>query len=842
MKKINILTLLLIALLGFLPLNGQNIFLVSSAQQGASYLTVAENDQIQNFTSEQSSKTITVETNLIIGAKSSENWCTPEVITTGNTKLLKISVSEYTGSANRSAEITLRGKDNKSAVIAVNQIGITPSIIVKQESIEVVDNNLSFEIEITSNIAFTFSQSSWIQGPNPQPGIGNYVYTFTADKYEVERSSREGFVKINSSDPAVEDINIPITQTFNGYPRFAVISDIHFGNSQGEGPMVKVPKALKNIFAQTPMVDALFVVGDLTDWGRSAQYDQLLTVFNDKTIVPEGVAVYFMMGNHDNYDENAVANYNKLGQPLHQYVEIKNYPFITTSMNGGSTNSYGQDAVDFLRNSLEDAAQKYPGKPIFVFTHVPPKGTVYGSNASEGGWGTDKFNALYEQYPQVIVFSGHSHFPLGDPRSIHQDKFTSVNDGSTTYSEVEPNIVNAGIHPEKYAYVTEGVIVNVDENMNVEMERWDTYRNEEILPRWNINAPHNGTNFAYKGRTGGTAPVFNASAGVTVSDITTQSCKVTFPQATDDEVVHRYKIEIVQENTVIATFSKFSEYYLNSQMPESFTITFNGIPSGTTLKARVKAIDSYNNESAAIESVKFTTGGSALGYNLPTTFPQEKLVGHWVFNSSGISEVKANSGITLTATSGSTNGVTYVTVDGIDAALVANSTVGGPTPNYLTLTHNLPATSDTQVKDYCIVMDIKATLSTSYLPLLWSHSYSGDADIFVKQAGSMGLSGGGLNYTDDGFVQIGWNRIVINANLSNMQLDFYCMYPDGTKKTFKKTVTSTERFSLRTNSPSDTFRDDGNEDGDAHIGQYVLFNAPLSDAEITGILTAWPTK
>lgn len=34
------------------------------------------------------------------------------------------------------------------------------------------------------------------------------------------------------------------------------------------------------------------------------------------------------------------------------------------------------------------------------------------------------------QYPQVIDFSGHSHYPINAPTSIHQNYFTSLNTGS----------------------------------------------------------------------------------------------------------------------------------------------------------------------------------------------------------------------------------------------------------------------------------------------------------------------------------------------------------------------------------------------------------------------------
>jgi predicted phosphodiesterase len=384
-------------------------------------------------------------------------------------------------------------------------------------------------------------------------------------------------------------------------PRFAVISDTHFENNRGEGAKVKVPQALKNLLSKKPLVDAIFVVGDLTDHGRPEEYDQLLSVFGDKTNVPESIEVYYTLGfNHDKSSSNGVEVYvEKIQQPLHQYIEIKGYPFITISERGAKPNVHNDEARQFLSEKLAEASRNYSGKPIFVFMHIPPLNTCYGSLSHEG-WGTDVFLSVLNQYPQAIVFSGHSHFPLGDPRSIHQDRFTTINDGGTTYGEVEPNIVDIGIHPENYEYVTEGIIANVLKNGNVEIERWDTYRNEEILPKWIIDAPHDGSNFTYKNRNGLPAPKFPRRVQPTVKHIANDSITVTFKQAKDNDLVHHYIIEITDGKQIIASYRKFSQFYLNSQAPKDLTVGFSGIPAGKKLEVQVKAVDSYGNQSAPI--------------------------------------------------------------------------------------------------------------------------------------------------------------------------------------------------------------------------------------------------
>ncbi|MDR1525792.1 MAG: metallophosphoesterase [Tannerella sp.] len=392
--------------------------------------------------------------------------------------------------------------------------------------------------------------------------------------------------------------------------RFVVISDTHFGSDRGDGATVKVPRALKNLLGKASQADAVFVVGDLTNRGTPEEYDLLISVFSDRTNIPEGVPVYFMGGfNHDKSAANDYEIYrDKVKQPLNQYIEIKGYPFITLTEGGSSHTAQDQiapavnaEAQRFLSEKLAEASRKYPGKPVFVFVHVPPLNTCYGSREVDG-WGTDLLLPVLNRYPQAVVFSGHSHFPLGDPRSIHQGKFTSVNDGSLNYSEVEPGVVSEGIHPERFENINEGLIVNVDRNGTIEMERWDTYRNEEILPRWHVEAPHDGTRFVYANRNGLPAPVFAEGAKPEVARVTNDSITVSFPQAADNEVVHHYLIEIRDSGRVMASYSKFSQFYLNSRMPAKLTVGFAGLPAGKKFEIQVKAVDSYGNLSTPIVS------------------------------------------------------------------------------------------------------------------------------------------------------------------------------------------------------------------------------------------------
>ena len=126
---------------------------------------------------------------------------------------------------------------------------------------------------------------------------------------------------------------------------FGVISDIHFENNVGEGAMVKVPKALKNLTSHAKL-DALAVVGDLTNNGRADEYEMLTSVFQDQANFTNPVGqLFFMLGNHDNFDSKGKSNYQEglkafnggEPYPYHFYQVIKGYPFITISEFSGDS-------------------------------------------------------------------------------------------------------------------------------------------------------------------------------------------------------------------------------------------------------------------------------------------------------------------------------------------------------------------------------------------------------------------------------------------------------------------------------------------------------------------------
>ena len=768
MKKTG-LTMLFALACSMMPLTAQDYVLTSVAEQSSTYLNATDNVYFGTAAGEQN---IAVSTNIAFTATTDAAWCSIEA----SEKAVAITVEENTATTDRTATITLTGKDAQRKVITVKQNGTD------------------------------------------------------AEKY----------------------------------PTFAVISDTHFGNSRGEGPMVKVPRTLKNLTSKGKL-DAIVVVGDLTDSGQPAQYDQFVSVFgNEANFINPVDTFLFMMGNHDNYNgSTGFSNYQgKLkgfnggnDYPLDQYVVIKGYPFIAISVRGGDNNddtnpssgpkSFPQDVCDRLAAYLEQAATECPGKPIFVFTHVPPKYTCYSTWPGEGDgttwptWSMQTINPILNKYPQVVVFGGHSHYPIGDPRSIHQgvdpnssknNYYTGVGTGSVTYSEIHSPSVDWSdrIHPNYFEHITEGIIVDVLPDGNVEMRRYDTRLDEEIQPdnRWLLKAPFDGSMFEYADirnrfdnvdnkpmRDGLPAPVFAedakielTSAGPTVS--------LTFPQATDNEVVFRYKVQIFNEKGfAVKNQWIFSEYYRNSDAPKTFSASFSGLEIGKEHTAVIEAYDSYENVS---EKLTYTYIQGAVG---ETEIPARLAL--WTFDEPNDTLVADEGDIEMRP--GKVSGSSFSTKKVLSALNMTytdgpsedNGALHIPRGASFRIMHGKKMTS------YTLMLDVKIPDYKFRALLQTNRSHDDDADIFINQAGGIGC--GDMGY--GGQMELNeWHRIVISTKEGRPSV-----YLDGGK--VSEASAANNRWIISANSGF-LFADDNGETADLDVAEIGLWDVALTEAQV----------
>ncbi len=715
----------------------------------------------------------------------------------------------------------------------------------------------TIQIETNQNAATVSSNANWCEAT-----YANGTLTITVSENTGE-DARSAELSVRSKDfhPLI------ITVKQESRLVFAVISDVHVGNNSGAGYKVKIPQALQHLTGHGKL-DAMAVVGDLTDNGRTGQYQEFVQYFGSEQNILNPIDNFlFMMGNHDNYDSNGQSNYKSglksfngnRSYPLDQYVLIKGYPFITISQRGSANNddnvsngttSYPSTVVNTLKRYLKQAVADAPGKPIFIFTHVAPRWTCYSSwgDLEGAAWAMKVLNPVLNDYPQAVVFCGHSHYPLGDPRSIHQgtnpnstrnNYYTVINTASTTYSEINPGAVNAGIHPEGYAYVTEGMILVEQPNGDIEIRRYDTYRNVEIDPehRWVIKAPFDGSQFQYADirdkddnpnnvplRDGLPAPAFYKSAELTL-DVYPEDVKITFPQATDNECVFRYKVRILNGETEVQSAFIFSQFYLTTDMPQTLSYTVEGLAGGTKYTAEVIAYDSWDNQSVPL-SATFTTPTDDAPVPEPVgwwTFdnPEDLLAGTGVATLEGARHSKGN------VTTSDLGNLGIVPVEGPEEG---NGAISIPVNNSLLMTTNLEATS---LNTYTLLLDIRSEHLSNYTPLYQNDlTNTKDGSFFIKN-GQLGLNTNGLGYGGN-MISGKWHRVVFVAKNNAVTI-----YLDG-KQVAKSTSANDMHWQMSTGALF--FADNDGEEQLIETSEIRFWDKALTNGQVAKLGAVLPEE
>jgi len=405
--------------------------------------------------------------------------------------------------------------------------------------------------------------------------------------------------------------------------RFAALSDTHIQGTEGI-PSKKLESALAQIMKKSNnKIDALLITGDLTDYGLPEQVSELKRIIDNSKINSNKTRFIFALGNHEYYNHQLKGAAWKGGYLLKDifgnevykdasvaeikagdyHTVVNGYDFIIVNCakyDGGV--KYADSDIAWLKDQLEQAAFDHPGKPIFVGSHPNITGTNFGSNEGSYWAGTDLYN-VFKNYPQVIYFCGHLHFPENDERSIWQGDFTTIGIGSTYYCSNHPtddnngnkfiDIVN-GFETADAQKTSQGLFIEVDRHNNVRITRMDFANKEEIKKPWIIPSPKKDksqllyyTPKQEANNQGNTAPVF--LSGSKIEEINKSNkgkgiYRLQFTQAKDNDIVYSYQISFVDKTTnkIIKTISTLSDFYLHAnphEMASSLIKTVNNADS-----------------------------------------------------------------------------------------------------------------------------------------------------------------------------------------------------------------------------------------------------------------------
>ena len=266
------------------------------------------------------------------------------------------------------------------------------------------------------------------------------------------------------------------SEDFTPVVRFVVCSDVHL---EGEGSDNNNEEHFRKLFDAAysysesqsySALDAIIVNGDFTGRGRDDQYELFNSIVNEK--IKGSTQLICTLGNHefiDYRDYDPTITYTKYKQyiceDVDRHVVINGYHFVCVSY---SDDAYTfTDKTDWLSTEIESAIADTPDKPVFVFNHPHPFGTVYGSV----NWGDLDLRTTLSKYSQVIDFSGHSHYAANDPRSIWQESFTAVGSGCVAAQMSCLDYLTGGddVEGESGAFW----IVEADKDGNVRLKLYD---------------------------------------------------------------------------------------------------------------------------------------------------------------------------------------------------------------------------------------------------------------------------------------------------------------------------------------------------------------------------------
>ena len=169
-------------------------------------------------------------------------------------------------------------------------------------------------------------------------------------------------------------------------------------------------RAVQSVLALRQQPDAVVVTGDLTDFGRAAEYEHLA-----RLLAPLTMPVYLLPGNHDDREQL------RRSFPDHAYLGTDGDGFVQYSVRVGDLQlltldtcvpraSHGalcEKRLAWLEAQLDASRDE----PVVIAMHHPPFETLIGHMDEIGLLeGAEALEALVSRYPNVErVICGHLH-------------------------------------------------------------------------------------------------------------------------------------------------------------------------------------------------------------------------------------------------------------------------------------------------------------------------------------------------------------------------------------------------------------------------------------------------
>lgn len=345
-------------------------------------------------------------------------------------------------------------------------------------------------------------------------------------------------------------------------------------------------------------VDGFFGLGDFSSIGAEPDYEAYANTLKEH--VREDTVCINVLGNHEMKADNYKELFEKhFSHEINTVTEINGFTCIAFSGERSLTEwTFTPKSLKWLSDEIHKAEESSGDKPVLVFQHPHPFGTVYGSTI----WCTPQLNPVFAGHSKVINFSGHSHFPLNDPRSINQSTYTSVGVGAMARFELDENYI-VGQHPDGYEDAAQFAVVEADSYGRVRIRGYDLLSDTFFCDYFieNVNDP-NTFAYTYKNlKAHDEAPVFPENTEVSLNVTDDGSYRISFTEAQVPEgfIVHEYKVVITDENNNEVYKDNFiaSYYLINDETTQNFTVPKDTLTKDKTYTLTVTAESAYHKNS-----------------------------------------------------------------------------------------------------------------------------------------------------------------------------------------------------------------------------------------------------
>ena len=353
-------------------------------------------------------------------------------------------------------------------------------------------------------------------------------------------------------------------------------------------------------------VDGFFGLGDFSSVGGEGDYARYAETLHAH-VRPETVLVN-IHGNHEFKDDNYREYFIKyFGHDPNTVTEINGFSCIAFSGERGVTEwTFTPKSLGWLSRSIRDAEKKADGKAIFVFQHPHPWGTVYGSTY----WSDPEINLVLNGHNRIVDFSGHSHFPMNDPRSILQTNYTAVGCGAMATFETDKDYL-PGQHPDGYDPAAQMCVIEADNDGSVRIRGYDLLSDTYICEYY-VDNVNDKRSYAYtyrNARAHDKAPVFPADTAATAFRNDSGEWVISFDEAEVPEgyIVHEYRVTVKDAAGKVVFRDNFVDDYFvfDDDDTADFRIGTDTLESGKSYTLLVRAESAYQKYSETI-SLPFT--------------------------------------------------------------------------------------------------------------------------------------------------------------------------------------------------------------------------------------------